>query len=185
MPVAGSAVAEGGMLAKVIADPERLYLVVTETFFHPAIGGLLLTAVLITAAITAIATDGLPFIRTRLPRRDARQGLAGTTSAVGGRSHRGRHSHSAPGIGDEPGGLCLEWHGRGVRAGDASGPVLAAVQLLGRTDLDNHRNGSGLNLVGLVGRSGGSMGHSAGHSRLPDGHSGGRRRYTPHTQTIV
>jgi sodium/proline symporter len=70
---AGSALAEGGMLAEVIEDPERLYLVVTETFFHPAIGGVLLTAVIAAVMSTAdsqlllasaIATDDLPFIRT-------------------------------------------------------------------------------------------------------------------------
>ena len=69
---AGSALEEGAMLAEVIEDPERLYLVVTEAFFHPVVGGLLLTAVIAAVMSTAdsqlllasaIATDDLPFIR--------------------------------------------------------------------------------------------------------------------------
>ncbi len=66
--LARPALAEAGLLAEV-ADPERIYLVVSEAFFHPAIAGLLLTAVIAAVMSTAdsqlllasaVATGDLP-----------------------------------------------------------------------------------------------------------------------------
>ncbi len=60
-----------GMLAAV-ADPERLYIVVSEVFFHPVIAGFLLTGVIAAIMSTAdsqlllasaVATDDLPLVR--------------------------------------------------------------------------------------------------------------------------
>lgn len=65
------ALAEAGLLARV-SDPERLYLVVSEVFFHPVVAGFLLTGVIAAIMSTAdsqlllasaIATNDLPFIR--------------------------------------------------------------------------------------------------------------------------
>jgi sodium/proline symporter len=70
--VALAALAEVGMLAEVMQDPERLYLVASEVFFHPVVSGLLLTAVVAAVMSTAdsqlllasaIATDDLPIIK--------------------------------------------------------------------------------------------------------------------------
>ena len=56
----------------VLPDAEKLYLVVAETFFHPVVAGLLLTAVIAAVMSTAdsqlllasaIATDDLPIIK--------------------------------------------------------------------------------------------------------------------------
>ena len=69
--LAHAALSEAGMLAE-IADPERIYLVVSEVFFHPVVTGLLLTAVIAAVMSTAdsqlllasaTATDDLPLIR--------------------------------------------------------------------------------------------------------------------------
>ena len=65
------ALAEAGALADVI-DPERVYFVVSEIFFHPIVTGLLLTAVIAAVMSTAdsqlllasaVATDDLPFLK--------------------------------------------------------------------------------------------------------------------------
>ena len=57
---------------QVLPDPERLYLVVAQVFFHPIVAGLLLTAVVAAVMSTAdsqlllasaIATDDMPFIK--------------------------------------------------------------------------------------------------------------------------
>ena len=70
--IARPALAEIGML-DLAADPERVYLVMAEVFFHPVVTGLLLTAVIAAVMSTAdsqlllasaVATDDLPFIRT-------------------------------------------------------------------------------------------------------------------------
>ena len=67
--VAAPALLERGI---VLPDAEKLYLIVAETFFHPVIAGLLLTAVIAAVMSTAdsqlllasaIATDDLPFVR--------------------------------------------------------------------------------------------------------------------------
>ena len=67
--VAAPALLDRGVM---LPDAEKLYLVVAETFFHPIIAGLLLTAVIAAVMSTAdsqlllasaIATDDLPFIR--------------------------------------------------------------------------------------------------------------------------
>ena len=59
------------MMAEV-TDAERIYLVVSEVLFHPAVTGLLLTAVIAAVMSTAdsqlllasaVATDDLPFMR--------------------------------------------------------------------------------------------------------------------------
>ena len=68
--LARPALAEAGLLAEV-ADPERIYLVVSEAFFHPVIAGLLLTAVIAAVMSTAdsqlllasaVATGDLPLV---------------------------------------------------------------------------------------------------------------------------
>ena len=70
--VALPALAELGRLDEVMADPERVFLVATQVFFHPVVGGLLLSAVIAAVMSTAdsqlllasaIATDDLPFLR--------------------------------------------------------------------------------------------------------------------------
>ena len=67
--VAAPALLDRGVM---LPDAEKLYLVVAETFFHPVIAGLLLTAVIAAVMSTAdsqlllasaIATDDLPLIR--------------------------------------------------------------------------------------------------------------------------
>ena len=67
--VAAPALLDRGIM---LPDAEKLYLVVAETFFHPVIAGLLLTAVIAAVMSTAdsqlllasaIATDDLPVIR--------------------------------------------------------------------------------------------------------------------------
>ena len=67
--VAAPALAERGVL---LPDAERLYLIVAETFFHPAIAGLLLTGVIAAVMSTAdsqlllasaIATDDMPILK--------------------------------------------------------------------------------------------------------------------------
>lgn len=69
--VARPALAEVGMLGEA-ADPERVYLVMSEVFFHPVVTGVLLTAVIAAVMSTAdsqlllasaVATDDLPFIK--------------------------------------------------------------------------------------------------------------------------
>ena len=70
--VALPALAERGMLAEVMQDPELVYLVVTEVFFHPVVAALLLTAVIAAVMSTAdsqlllasaVATDDLPVMK--------------------------------------------------------------------------------------------------------------------------
>ena len=70
--VALPALDELGRLPDVIDDPERVFLVVTQVFFHPVVGGLLLSAVIAAVMSTAdsqlllasaIATDDLPGLR--------------------------------------------------------------------------------------------------------------------------
>lgn len=69
--VAHSALVDEGALAQV-ADAERIYIVVSEVFFHPAVTGLLLTAVIAAVMSTAdsqlllasaVATDDLPLLK--------------------------------------------------------------------------------------------------------------------------
>ncbi len=69
--IARPALAEIGML-DTAADPERVYLVMSEVFFHPVVTGLLLTAVIAAVMSTAdsqlllasaVAADDLPFIK--------------------------------------------------------------------------------------------------------------------------
>ena len=61
-----------GILDQIVADPERLYLVVADTLFHPLVVGVLLVAVIAAVMSTAdsqlllasaVATDDLPIIR--------------------------------------------------------------------------------------------------------------------------
>ncbi len=49
-----------GVLAEV-ADAERIYLVVSEVFFHPIVTGVLLTAVI--AAVMSTADSATPSVR--------------------------------------------------------------------------------------------------------------------------
>jgi sodium/proline symporter len=65
------ALEQAGMLAAA-ADPEKLYLVVSEIFFHPVVAGLLLTGVIAAIMSTAdsqlllgsaVAADDLPVLR--------------------------------------------------------------------------------------------------------------------------
>ena len=69
--VARPALVDAGLLDQV-ADPERVYLVMSEVFFHPVVTGVLLTAVIAAVMSTAdsqlllasaVATDDLPFIK--------------------------------------------------------------------------------------------------------------------------
>ena len=69
--MANSALADAGLLDQ-LGDSERVYLVVSEFFFHPALAGLLLTAVIAAVMSTAdsqlllasaVATGDLPGIR--------------------------------------------------------------------------------------------------------------------------
>ena len=69
--IARPALAEIGMLDQA-ADPERVYLVMAEVFFHPVVTGLLLTAVVAAVMSTAdsqlllasaVAADDLPIIK--------------------------------------------------------------------------------------------------------------------------
>ncbi len=61
-------------VAMEVADPERIYLVVSEVYFHPIVTGLLLTAVVAAVMSTAdsqlllasaVATDDMPVLRKR------------------------------------------------------------------------------------------------------------------------
>ena len=70
--VALPALQDIGRLAEVGNDSERVFLVVTQVFFHPVVGGVLLSAVIAAVMSTAdsqlllasaIATDDLPFVR--------------------------------------------------------------------------------------------------------------------------
>ena len=70
--VALPALAEVGRLEDVLADPERVFLVASQVFFHPLVGGLLLSAVIAAVMSTAdsqlllasaVATDDLPVVR--------------------------------------------------------------------------------------------------------------------------
>ena len=70
--VALPALAEIGRLDEVLADPERVFLVASQVFFHPLVGGLLLSAVIAAVMSTAdsqlllasaVATDDLPMVR--------------------------------------------------------------------------------------------------------------------------
>ena len=69
--VARPALADIGMLGQA-TDPERVYLVMSEVFFHPVVTGVLLTAVIAAVMSTAdsqlllasaVATDDLPIIK--------------------------------------------------------------------------------------------------------------------------
>ena len=70
--VALPALAEIGRLEDVLADPERVFLVASQAFFHPIVGGILLSAVIAAVMSTAdsqlllasaVATDDLPVVR--------------------------------------------------------------------------------------------------------------------------
>ena len=70
--VAVPALAERGLLAEVTADPERVYLITSTSFFHPLVAGLLLTAVIAAVMSTAdsqlllasaIATGDVPLMK--------------------------------------------------------------------------------------------------------------------------
>lgn len=70
--VALPALSEAGRLDDVTADPERVYLVATQVFFHPIVGGLLLSAVIAAVMSTAdsqlllasvVTTNDLPFVK--------------------------------------------------------------------------------------------------------------------------
>ena len=52
--VALPALSEAGRLDDVTADPERVYLVATQVFFHPIVGGLLLSAAFAPVTIMAL-----------------------------------------------------------------------------------------------------------------------------------
>ncbi|MDE2718885.1 MAG: sodium/proline symporter [Chloroflexota bacterium] len=69
--LARPALSEAGMLAEVM-DPERIYIVVSEFFFHPVVTGVLLTGVIAAVMSTAdsqlllasaVATDDVPLVR--------------------------------------------------------------------------------------------------------------------------
>ena len=69
--LARPALAEVGML-EAVTDPEKVYLIVSEVFFHPVVAGLLLTGVIAAVMSTAdsqlllgsaVATDDLPAMK--------------------------------------------------------------------------------------------------------------------------
>ena len=95
--VALPALEELGRLDDVMHDRERVFLVVTQVFFHPVVGGVLLAAVIAAVMSTAdsqlllasaIATDDLPFVRDYAARLPAKtrvwlgRGLLVTTGVV-------------------------------------------------------------------------------------------------------
>ena len=66
------ALEQTGMLAAAVADPEKVYFVVTEVFFHPLVAGVLLCGVVAAVMSTAdsqlllgsaVATGDLPLLR--------------------------------------------------------------------------------------------------------------------------
>ena len=78
--VALPAFAEIGRLDDVLADPERVFLLATQAFFHPIVGGILLTAVIAAVMSTAdsqlllasaVATNDLPGVRRYAHSLDA------------------------------------------------------------------------------------------------------------------
>ncbi len=196
--VAVPALAERGLLAEVTADPERVYLITSRSFFHPLVAGLLLTAVIAAVMSTAdsqlllasaIATGDVPLMK-RLTQRaaDARPRLAGTADAARRRGDRGGPVHLPPRLGVQPRLARLGRHGGGVRPGNHPCPVLAALQLLGRAHVHPGGHGGRHLLVApapgrrrqcaapgplrRVGRDEGGcrrpLEHPAGHPRLPD-----------------
>ena len=69
--LAHTSLARSGTAAE-LADAERIYLMVSEVFFHPVVTGALLTAVVAAVMSTAdsqlllasaVATDDMPFIK--------------------------------------------------------------------------------------------------------------------------
>ena len=201
--VAVPALAERGLLNQVLLDPERVYLITSTSFFHPLVAGFLLTAVVAAVMSTAdsqlllasaVATDDIPFfnrlayaVRTRSPRLD------GPHHASGSRADLRRPLHISPGLRIHPGLLGLGRHGSSLRSGNPPRPVLAALQLLGGSDL--HLGGHGrchLLVVSAPGcrldgpnpgplrpvggdedRPRRRLEYPARHTRLPDCHPGG------------
>ena len=78
--VALPAFAEIGRLDDVLADPERVFLLATQAFFHPIVGGILLAAVIAAVMSTAdsqlllasaVATNDLPGVKRYATSLDA------------------------------------------------------------------------------------------------------------------
>lgn len=89
--VAVPPLADRGLLEQVMADPERVYLITSTTFFHPLVAGLLLTAVVAAVMSTAgsqlllasaVATDDVPFIKRFAYSVDRLEDARGTRRTV-------------------------------------------------------------------------------------------------------
>ena len=144
-----------GVLAEV-ADAERIYLVVSEVFFHPIVTGVLLTAVIAAVMSTAdsqlllasaVATDDLPLLRRISNAISANSriwmgrlllviigGIAAAVSILNPESVFELVSYA--------------WGGMGAALGPSTipGAVLAQIQLLGSYRINRHRHGGRLDL---------------------------------------
>ena len=139
--VAVPALADRGLLDEVLADPERVFLITSRSFFHPLVAGLLLTAVIAAVMSTAdsqlllasaVATDDMPFIKrlTYSIQTHYRVWLGRMLLLVIGVIAAVLSIFHADSVFNL---VSLAWgeNGGGFRASNHSGPVLAAVQLLG------------------------------------------------------
>ena len=135
------ALEQAGMLQSVLGDPEKVYFVVTEVFFHPFFAGVLLcgviAAVMSTADLSAAVGLGRRGRRPTGPAAvhlcpaGAGPHLDGAISArgdrIGGNGHCTVQARLNPGAG----GVRLWWDGFGLWPVPHSGAVLEALQLLG------------------------------------------------------
>ena len=152
-----------------LPDAERLYLVVSSVFFHPIIAGLLLTAVIAAVMSTAdsqlllasaIASDDVPVLKQLTASMQTQSRvwmgrllllLVGLVAAVV--SIMSPESVFAL--------VSLAWGGMGAAFGpvDDSGPLLAAVQPVGRAGR-GVLGGGGVHVLVV---DGSGVGRSAGH----------------------
>ena len=173
--IARPALSEAGMLGAV-ADPERVYFVVSEIFFHPVVLGALLTAVIAAVMSTAdsqlllasaIATEDMPVLkRVSMGTGDECPGVDGPGDAGGHRHRRGDAVDPVPGLHIRPGELCVGRNGGCVRAGDGTWTLLAQIQRLGRRGSSGDRGPGGDVVAVPERRPGRHLGHPACNSRL-------------------
>ena len=174
--VALPALAEIGRLEEVLADPERVFLVASQVFFHPLVGGVLLCAVIAAVMSTAdsqlllasaVATDDLPMVRRYAYALGSRQRVwlgraflvaAGVLAAV--LSIASEESVFAL--------VSYAWGGMGAAfaPSDRDGALLAPVQRPRRLGGDGLRHRGGDHLGLLRRRLGRRDGHPAGSARL-------------------
>ena len=156
-----------------LPDAERLYIVVSETFFHPIVAGLLLTAVIAAVMSTAdsqlllasaIASDDVPGIRRMTYSMSADHACVDGTAAVGnGRRHSRDDLHDLAGFDIRAGLAGVGRNGRCFRACGDSGSVLAPVQSVGRADCGNV---TGAGAVHLLVADGTAPRRACGHHRV-------------------